>query len=139
MRKWAAEYVREQLGVPGCRSLIRLDKEVRHPEKGVSLETRYYISSLDPDVVTASEFQEHILGHWEVENCLHLQKDRYFDEDKHVVLRDWGEVWTVLTNMALSLGQLLGQGERTLKEVRERCYIDPVPTAKKLGWNWETC
>ena len=134
VRKWAAEYVREQLGVPGCRSLIRLDKEVRHPKRGTSYETRYYLSSLDPDVVSASEFQGHILGHWEVENCLHLQKDRYFDEDKHGVWRDWGEAWTVLTNMALSLGQLLWQGERTLKELRERCYIDPVPTAKKLGW-----
>jgi len=139
VRKWAAEYVREQLGVPGCRSLIRLDKEVRREGKTLSYETRYYVSSLDSDEVSASEFQATILCHWEVENCLHLQKDRYFGEDKHAVLRDWGKVWTVLTNMALSLGQLLWQGERTLKEVRERCYIDPVPTAKKLGWHRETC
>ena len=103
------------------------------------METRYYISSLDPDEVSASEFQGYILGHWEVENCLHWQKDRYDDEDKHVVLRDWGEAWTVLTNMAVSLGQMLWQGERTLTEVWERCYIDPVPTAKKLGWKKETC
>ena len=97
------------------------------------------MSSLDPDVVSASEFQGYILGHWEVENCLHLQKERYLGEDKHAVWRDWGEAWTVLTTVLLnlgrlSLGQLLWQGERTLKEVRERCYIDPVPTAKKLGW-----
>jgi len=65
--------------------------------------------------------------------------DRYFDEDKHVVLHDWGEAWTVLTNMALSLGQMLWREERTLKEVRERCYIDPVPTAKKLGRKKQTC
>ena len=44
-----------------------------------------------------------------------------------------------LTNMALSLGQMLWRGERTLKEVRERCYIDPVPTAKKLGWKKQIC
>ena len=81
----------------------------------------------------------YILGHWEVENCLHLQKDRYFDEDKHVVLRGCGDAWTVFTNMALSLGQMLWQGKRTLKKVRERCYIDPVPTAKKLGWSRGTC
>ena len=24
------------------------------------------------------------LGHWEVENCLHLQKDYYWDEDNHI-------------------------------------------------------
>ena len=133
-----AEYVREQLGVPGCRALIRVDKEIRRKGKAPVLSTRYYMSSLDPDEVAASEFQAYILGHWEVENCLHWQKDRYFDEDKHVVLRDWGEAWTVLTNMALSLGQMLWRGERTLKEVRERCYINPVPTARKLGWKKET-
>jgi hypothetical protein len=89
--------------------------------------------------VSASEFQSYILGHWEVENCLHLQKDRYYGEEKHVVLRDWDCAWTVLTNMALSLRGLLWRGERTLKEVRERWYIDPVPTARKLGWKNETC
>ena len=127
------------MGVPGCRALIRVDKEIRRKGKDPILSTRYYISSLDPDEVSASEFQAYILGHWEVENCLHWQKDRYYDEDKHGVLRDWGEAWTVLTNMAVSLGQMLWQGERTLKEVRERCYIDPKPTAKILGWKKETC
>ena len=116
-----------------------MDKEIRRKGKTPILSTRYYISSLDSDEVSASELQAYILGHWEVENCLHWQKDRYFDEDMHVVLRDWGEAWTVLTNMALSLGQMLWRGERTLKEVRERCYIDPVPTAKKLGWKKQTC
>ena len=47
-----------------------------------------------------------------------------------MVLRGCGEAWTVFTNMALSLGQMLWQGERALKKVRECCYIDPVPTAK---------
>ena len=75
VRKWAAEYVREQLGVPSCRSVIRLDKEIRHPEKSVSFETRYYMSSLDPDVVSAEEFQAIILGHgrWRiVYTCLRI-------------------------------------------------------------------
>jgi predicted transposase YbfD/YdcC len=135
VKKWAAEIVREQLGVSGCRSVIRLDKEIRREGKASSLETHYFVSSLDSDVVSAEEFQSYILGHWEVENCLHLQKDRYYDEDKHVLrLPGLGDVWTVLTSMALSLGQLLWEGERTLKEVRERCYIDPLPTARKLGW-----
>ena len=99
------------------------------------METRYYISSLDPDVVSAAQFQNYILGHWEVENCLHLQKDREYEEDKHVVRRGgWGEVWTVLTNVAVSLVNLLHQKERTLREVRERCNADPAATARILGW-----
>jgi hypothetical protein len=72
--------------------------------------------------------------YWEVENCLHLQKDRYYREDKHVLGRDsWGEAWTILTNIALSLAQLLRRNERNLKEVRERCHANPKKTAKKLG------
>ena len=71
MKKWLAEVIREMFDVPNCRSVIRLDKEIRRPGQEPVLETRYYISSLDPDKVPASRFQEYILGHWEVENCLH--------------------------------------------------------------------
>ena len=135
MRKYAADRVREELGIPGCRVLLRLDKEVRRKGELPIFETRYYMSSLDPDTVSASQFQELILGHWEVENCLHLQKDRYFEEDKHVVKGNtWGQAWTVLTNIAVSLTNLLRQGERTLREVREKCLANPQTTAEKLGF-----
>ena len=53
MRKWAAAVVREMFGIPNCRALICLEKESRHPKKGVSFETRYYISSLDTTLVGA--------------------------------------------------------------------------------------
>jgi len=135
VKKHAAEAVREQLGVPNCRSLIRLDKKRRRKGKPSTVETRYYLSSLDPDKVSAKEFQDLILRHWEVENCLHLQKDKEYGEDKHAVRPDgWGKTWTVLTNMAVSLVNLLHQGERTLREVREKCCADPRPAATKLGW-----
>jgi len=115
--------------------LLRLDKEVRRKGEHLSFETHYYVSSLDPDKVSASEFQEIILGHWEVENCLHMLKDREFSEDKHVIdPSGWGETWTVLTNMALSLTRLLRNGERTLREIWERCSADPTDTAKRLGF-----
>jgi predicted transposase YbfD/YdcC len=136
VKKWAADYVREELGIPGCRALIRIDKEVRREGERLSFETRYFVSSLDPDEVPPSTFQALIRGHWEIENHLHLPKDRYFEEDKHVLQGNgWGEAWTVLTNMALSISRLLRNGERTLKEVWERCHANPVPTAKRLGFN----
>ena len=56
-----------------------------------SYETRYFVSSLNPAEVPASEFQDLILGHWKVENGLHLQKDKYYGEDKHVSVSGWGE------------------------------------------------
>jgi predicted transposase YbfD/YdcC len=115
--------------------LIRLDKELRPKGKKPSVETRYFISSLDPDKVPASKFQTYMLGHWEIENCLHGVKDKEYAEDKHVLGKNsWGEVWTVLTNMAVSLTNLLHQGERTMREVREKCSHDTMPTARKLGW-----
>jgi len=114
--------------------VICLDKEVRRPGELPSFETRYYISSLDPDVVSAKEFQAYILGHWEVENCLHMLKDRDCGEDTHVCRSDWGKTWSTLTNIALSLAQLFKRTERTLREVRERCLINPSNTAKKLGY-----
>ena len=74
------------------------------------------------------------MSHWEVENCLHWQQDRYYDEDKHVLrLPGVVDAWTLLTGIAVSLGRLLWEGEPTLKEVRECCYIDPIPMARKLA------
>ena len=134
VKKWDAALIREQFDIPNCRALLRLDKEIRQPGKLPSYETHYYMSSLDPDVVPPSQFQSLIQGHGEVENCLHWQKDFFYREDKHVLGRDsWGEAWTILTNIALSLAQLLHRKERTLKEVRERCHANPKKTAKKLG------
>jgi hypothetical protein len=139
VKKHAAEVIRTMFDVPDCRAVLRLDKEVRHPERGNSSETRYFISSLDPDTVSASEFQSYILGHWEVENCLHLPKDRDFGEDEHVCGDDWGVAFCMLMNMAVSLSGLLRQGERTLKEVREKCAANPTNTAIRIGLCRETC
>ncbi len=85
--KGDADFIREHLGIPGCRALLRLDKEVRRRDELLSDETRDFVSSLDPAEVPASTFQELISRHWEIENCLHWQKERYFEEDKHVVRR----------------------------------------------------
>ncbi len=112
-----------------------LDKEIRRHGELLSYETRYWLSSLDPDIVPALTFQDLILRHWEVENCLHWQKDRYFEEDKHVVRRPaLGVVLTVLTNVALTLTRLLRSDERTLREVHEKCLADPTSVAKRLGF-----
>jgi Transposase len=135
MKRWAADFVRGELKIPGCRVLLRLDKEIRRKGKTPSFETRYFV---DPAVVPASEFQNLIRRHWEVENCLHWQKDRYFEEDKHVLHGPGSKIWTVLTNIAVSLARLLWNGEQTLREVHEKCHADPRNSAKRLGLK-KTC
>jgi len=44
-----------------------------------------------------------IRGHWQVENCLHFEKDRWWDEDRHWTIRPGlAERLACLTNIALS-------------------------------------
>jgi len=78
-------------------------------KRGYLLKHVIYISSLDPDVVSAEEFQEIILGHLEVENCLHLIKDRDSGEDKHVCGSDWGGV-DGLVKHGVVVGAVVAEG-----------------------------
>ena len=38
-----ADLIREPFGIQNCRSLLRLDKEIRRPGELPSFETRYFI------------------------------------------------------------------------------------------------
>ena len=79
-----ADYIRESLDLPGCRLALRVDRIVRAPDGTVlSHDVRYFISSLDPDRVTAAELLQHVRHHWRLENGLHFLKDRWWDEDRH--------------------------------------------------------
>jgi hypothetical protein len=53
-------------------------------------------------------------------------KDRFYNEDKHVCGSDWGQAFSVLTNMVLSFVQLLRKRERTLREVRKNAKQNRV-------------
>jgi len=67
---------------------MRVDSETWNPQqKLVSFKTRYFISSIDPDTVTDAELNRLVRGHWQGENCLHLAKDRWWDEGKHYLKR----------------------------------------------------
>ena len=59
--------------------------------------------------------------------------------DKHVCGDDWGVAFSILTNMTVALVNLLRKGERTLKEVRERCAAMSTETAIKLEYRKKTC
>ena len=83
----AADYAREALSFPGLRAVLRVDRETRAPGREPATETRYFASTLDPAVVGPRRLLDLVRGHWQVENSLHYEKDRWWDEDRHVCRR----------------------------------------------------
>lgn len=98
-----ADYAREALHFPGLRAVLRVDGEVRAPGREPATETRYFATSLDPEAVGAGRLLGLVRGHWQVENSLHYEKDRWWDEDRHVCRRAGLAVgFTTLLSAALT-------------------------------------
>jgi len=116
--------------------VIRADREVRSAEGAIlSCETRYFVTSLDPDLVTSLDLHAYIRGHWEVENCLHFIKDRWWDEDRHYTKRPGlAEAFASLTNVALAVLRLLNPPDEPLRATAERIQWRPGPILSYLGF-----
>ena len=103
-----AQYIRDTLNLPGCRIALRVDRELLSVN-GESLlhDTRYYVSSLDPDHVAAVDLLRHVRQHWRIENSLHFLKDRWWDEDRHHTRRPGlSACMAAINNAALSIHRL---------------------------------
>jgi predicted transposase YbfD/YdcC len=131
-----AEYIRERLNFPHCQIAIRVDREVCLANgEVVSCESRYWVTSLDPASVTASELQSYIRDHWQVENCLHFIKDRWWDEDRHYTKRPGlAEVFASLTNAALSVLRLIHAVGQPLRATAEFTQWRPLRALHRLGF-----
>jgi predicted transposase YbfD/YdcC len=131
-----AQYICERLGFPGCQIVLRVDHEVRSPEGEILLaETRYFATSLDPASVTARGLQSYVRDHWQVENCLHFIKDRWWDEDRHYTKRPGlAEVFASLTNAALSVLRLIHEATQPLRATAEAVQWSPLPVLHRLGF-----
>lgn len=102
----------------------------------LSRESRYFVSSLDPGSVTAEELQAYIRGHWQVENCLHFVKDRWWDEDRHYTKRPGlAEAFASLTNAALAVLRLIHPGDQPLRATAERVQWAPLSALARLGFS----
>ena len=65
-----ADYLREKLNLPDCQIILRVDREVFDSENtSLSHDTRYFITSLDPSKVSASDLQKLIRDHWQIESA----------------------------------------------------------------------
>jgi len=106
--------------------LICTEREVWRGKQRQSSEVRYFISSLDASAVRAKRFLELATGHWQVENRLHLVKDRWWDEDKHALFRPGlGEIWSAMTSLALTL--LRSWGDKTKAVTKKAIGIANKP------------
>lgn len=98
-------------------------------------ETRYFITSLDPAQVSPQQLMKLIRGHWQVENSLHFEKDRWWDEDRHWSRRPGlAERLASLTNIALTCLRLtLPEPKLPVRAYADRLAWNPMRPLKLLG------
>lgn len=91
---------------------MRVDRQTKTGSGAATVQSRYFATSLDPATVSAMGLLRLIRGHWCVENNLHYEKDRWWDEDRHSCRRKGLAVrFTTLLSAAVSVLQVLKPGE----------------------------
>lgn len=104
----------------GLKTITQVQRE-RHVDDKVSIETSYYISSLEQDV---RKIAQAIRGHWQIENSLHWVLDMTFDEDRCRVRKDHAPA-----NMAILRHIVLNMVRQ------EKTFKGSIQTKRlKAGW-----
>ena len=130
-----AEFVCKAWNVPNCRSLICKVREVWKGKKRLACAKRYFVSSLDASQVSAERFLELTCGHWQIENRLHLMKDRWWDEDKHALFRPGlGEMWSAMTDLALTVLWSCGEKGKPITKKAMAVAMKPIDYLKIFGY-----
>lgn len=111
------------------RSIVMVRAERQLPDK-VSQETRYYISSREPDaklLLNASR------SHWGIENSLHWVLDVAFDEDDSRIRSGQApQNMAVLRHMAVNLLKSEPTAKVGVKNKRLKCALDESYLLKVL-------
>ena len=82
------------MAYPGARIALRVDRDVTAADGQVLLsDSRYFLASLDPSLVKATELLGTARAHWQIENCVFFIKDRWWDEDRHWTIRPGVSEW----------------------------------------------
>ena len=114
-------------GWVGLKSIVAIESK-RTVKEVTSIETRYYISSLEPD---SQEISRIIRSHWGVENALHWVLDVVFrEDDSRIRSGHAAENMARIKHVALNLLQTAKpkfRKDMSIKRLR-----------KKAGWDNET-
>lgn len=116
-----------EMDFPFARSVVVVRSERTVKKSGITtLESRYYLSSLEPEELGPEQWHGLIRGHWAgVENRNHWRRDALFGED-----RSRSRKPGLLANLALIRGALLRQLPRrfpgeSIPVIRERLQSNP--------------
>ncbi len=142
-----ADWVRESLGITDCNIALRVDREVWRGTHLESCDTRYFITSLDPETVTPGELQRLTRGHWQVGciscvgkpdrrfDCLQPIKDRTLNEDCHSIRRDGlGPRLLKIRDLGVSILHLLRQSGDSVRNLAETIHFQPKRLLQTLGF-----
>jgi predicted transposase YbfD/YdcC len=115
--------------------LLRVDRETKDKKGVTTRETRYFVTSLNPNTTTPRQLLKYVRNHWHVENCLHYVKDRWWDEDRHWSKRPGlAERLASLANVALTLLHLThSQTSPPLRARADDNCWNPLRALKLIG------
>ncbi len=112
-------------------NIIGMVERERHVGDDISIETSYYISSIEND---AKRFSHAVRSHWGIENSLHWVLDVSFREDESRIRKDNGpQNFAVLRHMALNLLKRETSLKKSIKSKQLRAGWDNHYLAKVLN------
>lgn len=115
--------------------LVRVDRDVTDEQGSVLLsDTRYFVTSISPDDITADQLLARVRAHWQIENCVFFLKDRWWDEDRHWTRRPGLSEWLArLTTAATCVLRLFRQGSTPLRAFADLLQWQPRRSLEIVG------
>jgi predicted transposase YbfD/YdcC len=115
------DYLEQRSRWLGLNTLVMVQRECRVGSE-VTLDTRYFISSLPPD---AKQLAHAVRSHWGIENSLHWVLDVSFCEDACRIRKDHApENFGILRHMALNLLSKASSTKRGMAARRKKAAWD---------------